>query len=92
MGTHADIAVIDIHRKETINATKLHSRGKITPFENFETIGAPVHTLVRGQFVQRNRKICSNINGHGKQVSDIQKMPPAKPNNIEHAIENILKR
>ena len=38
VGAHADITVIDIHRKETIKAANLHSRGKITPFENFETI------------------------------------------------------
>ena len=92
VGAHADITVIDIHRKETIKAAKLHSRGKITPFENFETTGAPVHTLVRGRFVQKDRKICSNIKGHGTQVSDIQEMPSARPNNAEHAIENILTR
>ncbi len=61
-------------------------------FENFETTGAPVHTLVRGRFVQKDRKICPNIKGHGTQVSDIQEMPPAKLNNAEHAIENLLRR
>ena len=39
VGAHADVTVIDIHRKETIRAANLHSRGKITPFENLETTG-----------------------------------------------------
>ena len=32
------------------------------------------------------------ISQKGKQISDIQKMPPAKPNNAEHAIDKILEK
>ncbi len=48
-GSHADIAVVDMARRETIQASRLHSRAKITPFEGYETTGAPVHTLVSGR-------------------------------------------
>ena len=92
VGAHADITVVDMQKKEIIKAANLHSRGKITPFENFETTGAPIHTVVRGRFVQRDRQICKNSKGHGKQVTDIQKMPPARPINSEHAIEHVLKK
>ena len=57
IGAHADIAVVDMTRQETIEAKGLHSRGKVTPFEGRTTTGAPIHTLVRGRFVQRNGKL-----------------------------------
>jgi len=81
VGAHADIAVVDLERRETIRAEGLHSRGKITPFESYETTGAPVHTIVRGRFVQKDRALVTSMSGHGKQVTDIQKMPPAMPFN-----------
>ena len=81
VGAHADIAVVDLARKETIRAADLHSRGKVTPFEGTEITGAAVHTLVRGTFVQRDRTLVEGTSGHGRQVTDIQRMPPAVPRN-----------
>jgi len=91
-GAHADIAVVDLDRREVIAADRLHSRGKITPFEGVETIGAPVHTLVRGQFVQRDRKLVPGMSGHGRQVTDIQQMPAPAPRNTDQSLAAALSR
>ncbi len=90
VGAHADIAVLDLARKEAVQAARLHSRGKVTPFEGRETIGAPVHTLVRGQFVQRDRALVSDMAGHGRQVTAIQNMPEAKPVNTDMTLAHLL--
>lgn len=90
VGAHADIAVLDMSREETVQAKNLHSRGKITPFEGQTTIGAPVHTLVRGRFVQRDRTLCADVKGHGRQVTSIQAMPKADPRNQDQSLATIL--
>jgi dihydroorotase len=90
VGAHADIAVLDMAREEIVQAARLHSRGKITPFEGRKTIGAPVHTLVRGCFVQRDRMLVPDMAGHGRQVTDIQSMPEAKPKNIDMSLAHLL--
>lgn len=90
VGSQADIAVLDMAREETIQASQLHSRGKVTPFEGQVTIGAPIHTLVRGRFVQRNRALCPDIKGHGRQVTSIQSMPAATLKNENQSLANIL--
>jgi dihydroorotase len=85
-GAHADIAVVDMARRETIRAAALHSRGKITPFEGVEVQGVPVHTLVRGRFVQRDRRLVPGVAGWGRQVTGIQKMPSAAPRNADRSL------
>ncbi|MEM6382671.1 MAG: allantoinase AllB [Pseudomonadota bacterium] len=92
VGAHADIAVVDMDRKETIRAAELHSRGKITPFEGTDVQGAAIHTLVRGQFVQRDRKLVEAMKGHGKQVTDIQQMPKPKLVNEDQYLSAIIGR
>lgn len=89
VGAHADIAVLDMSREEIVHAKSLQSRGKITPFEGRKTIGAPIHTLVRGRFVQRNRTLAPDISGHGKQVTDIQSMPEATPKNTDMTLSHL---
>lgn len=90
IGAHADIAVLDLDRRETIRAERLQSRGKITPFEGVETIGAPVHTLVRGRFVQRDRLLCADVAGWGRQVTDVQRMPAPSPRNTDQTLAAVL--
>lgn len=90
VGALADIAVLDLAREEVIAAERLHSRGKITPFEGRKTVGAPIHTLVRGAFVQRDRSIVEGMAGHGTQVTDIQKMPVPRPRNVDQSLAYLL--
>ena len=90
VGAHADIAAVDLTRRETVAAARLHSRGKITPFEGRETVGTPVHTLVRGRFVQRDRKMVEGMAGHGRQVTSIQAMPAPAPQHVDQSLASIL--
>jgi dihydroorotase len=86
VGAHADIAVVDLDRRETVRAERLHSRGKVTPFEGTATTGAAVHTLVRGRFVQRDRRLVPAMAGHGRQVTEIQRMPQPAPKNVDQTL------
>jgi dihydroorotase len=90
-GSHADIAIVDMGRREVIQAGKLHSRAKITPFEGYETTGAPIHTLVRGKFVQKNRTLVAEAAGHGRQVTSMQRMPTPRPVNVDRYLSSALK-
>src|SRR6201997_4832841 len=55
-GADADIAVVDLSREWTIDDAKLQSLSRITPFHGRRTRGLPLHTLVRGRFVMRERE------------------------------------
>jgi dihydroorotase len=90
VGALADIAVVDLARRETIRAEALHSRGKITPFEGVEVTGVPVHTLVRGRFVQRDRALVPGNAGWGRQVSDVQQMPTPEPRHTDQTLAAVL--
>ena len=89
-GAHADIAVVDLARTEVIAAGRLHSRGRITPFEGKPTTGAPVHTLVRGCFVQRDRALVREARGWGRQVGVIQSMPKPTPRHREQTLASAV--
>ncbi|MCE7027130.1 allantoinase AllB [Jiella avicenniae] len=90
-GSDADIAIVDLSRRETIRAAGLHSRSRINPFEGMETVGAPIHTLVRGRFVMRDRKLMTDAAGWGRNVSAKQKMPPPAPRNLDLTMEAVTR-
>ncbi len=56
-GSDADITLVDLNREDTIAAAQFQSRSKITPFEGMKVTGVPMHTLVRGRFVMKDRQI-----------------------------------
>ncbi len=90
-GAHADIAIVDMAKSETIRAADLHSRGKVTPFEGETVTGIPIHTLVRGRFVQKDRQLVVEAKGHGRQVTDIQKMPAPVLHNQDQTLASVLR-
>ncbi|MDR4886564.1 dihydroorotase [Fredinandcohnia sp. QZ13] len=51
IGKNADLTVIDLDAKETINPENFVSKGKNTPFVGWECKGWPVMTLVNGSIV-----------------------------------------
>jgi dihydroorotase len=89
-GAEADIAVVDMARTETIRAQALHSRGRITPFEGVSVTGVPIHTLVRGRFVQRDRQLVEATSGWGRQVTGIQAMPKPSLRNVDQTLAACL--
>jgi dihydroorotase len=66
-GSDADIVLVDLARKSTIQMNKLHSIGNATPFDGFVTTGLPVMTFVRGKKVAENGEPIGTP-GWGKSV------------------------
>jgi dihydroorotase len=82
-GADADLALVDLAREWTIDDAKLQSRAKITPWHGRRVTGLPLHTLVRGRFVMRDRQLVPDTRGWGRSVHTIQHMPPAHVRNAE---------
>ncbi|MGO2243347.1 MAG: allantoinase AllB [Halomonas sp.] len=79
VGADADIAIVDLERQDVIDQESLHShRARATPFHGWSVKGIPVHTLVRGRFVMRDRTLQSEAKGSGQSVKRVQQMPLAK--------------
>lgn len=91
-GADADIAIVDLDRVETIDQERLASRSKITTFHGMKVKGVPLHTIVRGRFVMRDRKLVSAAKGHGQSVRRIQKMPAPRPVNTDQTMAAVLAR
>jgi dihydroorotase len=90
-GTDADIAVVDLDRQWTIDDAKLQSLSRITPFHGQRVTGLPIHTLVRGRFVMKDRTLVPGTRGWGRSVHSIQQMPPAQPKNTDNTMSAIVK-
>ncbi len=86
-GSEADIVVVDLAREATLDDAGLHSRAKITPWHGRPVKGVPIHTIVRGRFVVRDRVLVEDARGWGRSVHAIQKMPPPAPKHVEHSID-----
>jgi dihydroorotase len=89
-GAEADIAVVDLKREMTLDDANLQSRAKITPWHGRKVKGLPLHTLVRGRFVMRDRTLVDGTRGHGRSVHVIQEMPESSPRNTDQTMEAIL--
>ena len=85
-GSDADITLVDLNRGDTIAADQFQSRSKITPFEGMKVTGIPIHTLVRGRFVMKDRKIVGETKGWGRSIHRIQRMPPPQPKNSDQTL------
>ena len=90
-GADADIALVDLALAWTIDDAKLQSRAKITPWNGCRVRGLPVHTLVRGRFVMRDRQLVPETRGWGRSVHAIQRMPPPQVRNAEQTSAAIVR-
>ena len=90
-GADADIAIVDLARETTIDDAELQSRAKITPWHGRKTKGLPIHTLVRGRFVMRDRALVEGTRGHGRSVHPLQQMPAAAPRNTDQSMTSITR-
>jgi dihydroorotase len=91
VGADADLAIVDLERPMVIDDAALQSRSKISPWHGRRTKGLPVHTLVRGRFVMRDRTLMDGTEGWGRSVHAIQSMPPARPNNTDATMRAIVR-
>lgn len=58
VGMPADITILDINKKWQVQSTKFYTRGKHTPYENKECVGAAVMTIVDGKIVMKEGVVC----------------------------------
>ena len=91
-GSDADIAVVDLGRSWTIDDAKTQSRSKISPWHGRAVTGLPLHTLVRGRFVMRDRTLMPDARGWGRSVHAIQDMPKAQPRNTDKTMSAIVQK
>ena len=91
-GSDADITLVDLEREDTVAADQFRSRSKITPFEGMKVVGLPIHTLVRGRFVMRDRRIAGETRGWGRSVRRVQRMPKPQPRNADQTLAAVTRQ
>jgi dihydroorotase len=89
-GADADLALVDLDREWTIDDAKLQSLSRITPFHGTEVKGLPVHTLVRGRFIMKDRTLMPGTRGWGRSVHAIQNLPAPQPKNTDNTMAAIV--
>src|SRR5271168_5578612 len=89
-GSDADLAIVDLERQYTLNDAALQSRSKISPWNGRRVKGLPVHTLVRGRFIMKDRTLVDGVRGWGRSVHSIQRMPAPRPRNIDLTMRAIV--
>ncbi|KQZ01617.1 allantoinase [Pseudolabrys sp. Root1462] len=90
-GSDADIAIVDLGREHTIRDAETQSRSKVSPWDGYRVKGLPIHTLVRGRFVMKDRKLVGGTKGWGRSVHAIQDMPEPAVMNAEHSMHAITR-
>ncbi|MDR3148389.1 MAG: dihydroorotase family protein [Treponema sp.] len=63
----ADFTVVDMNRAGVIRNAGLHGKHRTSPYEGFETTGAPVATLLRGCFIMKDGVLTGKA-GFGRLV------------------------
>jgi len=58
IGSDADLVMIDPSIEWEIKASMLHSKAGFSPYEGWKVKGKPVLSLLRGQRLLENGKIC----------------------------------
>jgi dihydroorotase len=91
VGADADLAIVDLGREMVIDDAALQSRSKISPWHGRRTKGLPIHTMVRGRFVMRDRRLVEDMEGWGQSVHAIQSMPPVQLRNTDATMTAIVK-
>ena len=89
-GADADIAIVDLNRRWTIWDAEAHSIAKVTPWNGRQVQGLPLHTIVRGRFVVKDRKLQTGTRGWGRSVHKIQNMPAPAPVNLDRTTAAIV--
>jgi len=54
LGSDGDVTIVDMDKEATLDANKLHSKNKPTPWHGWKVKGMPVATIVRGHVQMRD--------------------------------------
>ena len=90
-GADADLALVDLARAWTIDDAKIQSRSKISPWHGRVVKGLPIHTIVRGRFVMRDRGLMADTRGFGRSVHTIQQMPVPDVRNADKSLRAVTR-
>jgi dihydroorotase len=90
VGSDADLAIVDLDREHSLEDAALQSRSKISPWNGRRVKGLPLHTLVRGRFVMKDRMLVEGSRGWGRSVHKIQIMPPPVLRNTDLTMQAIV--
>jgi dihydroorotase len=90
-GADADLAIVDLGREWTIADAALQSRSRVTPWNGRRVQGLPIHTLVRGRFVMKDRALVAQTRGWGRSVHSIQQMPAPVLQNTDETMKAIVR-
>ena len=90
-GSDADIAIVDLAREHTIRDAEIQSRSKISPWDGRRVKGLPIHTLVRGRFIMKDRALVAGTKGFGRSVHPLQAMPPPAVRHAESTMQSITR-
>jgi dihydroorotase len=62
-GFDGDVTIVDLKREWVLDASRLHSRNRVTPFDGWRGRGMPLTTLVRGQVVVEDGQLVGEPRG-----------------------------
>ncbi len=65
LGADADFAIVDLDARHTVRAAEQHSGAEYTIYEGWELTGEVQHTVLRGEFVVRDREVVAR-GGRGR--------------------------
>ncbi|MGA2894069.1 MAG: dihydroorotase family protein [Xanthobacteraceae bacterium] len=91
-GSDADLAIVDLGREHTLYDKELQSLSKISPWNGRRIKGLPLHTVVRGRFVMKDRKLVDGMRGFGRSVHKIQQMPAPALRNADLTMQAIVSK
>ena len=92
VGSDADIAIVDLDRKWNVDDALIQSTSKISPWHGREATALPIHTIVRGRFVMKDRILQEDARGTGRSVHAIQQMPDPTPRNTDATMQAITSK
>jgi allantoinase len=89
VGSDADLVVVDMTFRGTIDQAKVHSRHKFNPWHGRRVEGRPVCTIVRGRIVVLDGILIGSA-GWGLEVRQNNRSPSSR--NVQHTTASILER
>jgi len=91
VGADADLAIVDLNRRWTVEDAQIHSRSKISPWDGRHASALPIHTLVRGRFIIKDRLLQEDTAGWGRSVHAIQQMPEPQPRHVGLSMASVTR-
>ncbi|SNB77768.1 dihydroorotase [Arboricoccus pini] len=91
VGSDADIAIVDLNRPWTVDDARLQTRGRISPWHGRQLTALPVHTLVRGRFVMKDRVLQDDTQGWGRSVHTLQNLPAPTVRHAQSSMAEITR-